>query len=88
MLPSKPPYPWCDNIDHDSFGRLDLSGQGGYSGAIGCMFARMAELDSEIEAAQIHLASLRKSRGIAENALYAFCDLQYDFAHSDRPIRA
>jgi hypothetical protein len=79
----KPPYPWCDGIDHDSFGRLDLSGSGGYSGAIGCMLARLAEIDTELEKVQQRIAFLDQSRKLAQDALDVFCDQQYAFLHPD-----
>jgi hypothetical protein len=73
---TQPPYPWVDHIDCDSFGRLDLSGSCGYSGAVGCMLDRLADIHKERHTLALRLAELELSRQTAERALFAFCDAQ------------
>lgn len=70
----KPPYPWAEHMDHDSFGELDLSGSGGKSGAIGCMVDWMVRLDQEERRLARQLASNREAHAIAMQALDRFVE--------------
>lgn len=66
------PYPWCNQIDQDAFGELDLSGSGGKSGAIGCMVSRLDDLNKQECQLITEIESIRAARAIALAALDQF----------------
>lgn len=65
-------YPWCDHIDHDAFGELDLSGSGGKSGAIGCMLRRLDDLNKAEQRLLAEVRFIRAAQAAASSALDRF----------------
>lgn len=66
------PYRWCDHIDHDAFGEVDLSSSGSKSGAIGCMVRRLTDLNRRERQLLSELESIQEARAVATAALDDF----------------
>lgn len=66
------PYSWCDHIDHDAFGELDLSSSGVKSGAIGCMVRRLTDLNRRERQLLTELEDIQRTRAVAMAALDRF----------------
>lgn len=66
------PYPWCDHMDRDAFGELDLSNGGGKSGAIGCMIRRLSDLSKQERQLLAELDGIQTAKAVATAALDRF----------------